>query len=70
MIEPFVHITGVASSSVLSIATKDLSVKHTPCIQTPPPPYAGPGPAAALLAVSMDDTATTTTLKFLHKVLK
>ena len=28
MIEPFVHITGVASSVVLSIATKDLSVKQ------------------------------------------
>ena len=65
------HLTGV----VLSISTKDLSVKqpinlHTPCLQTPPPPppYAGAGPAAALLAVSMDDTATTTTYLYTNTV--
>ena len=73
MIEPFVHITGVASSVVLSIATKDLSVKqpinlaYPPCLHLPPP-YAGAGPAAALLAVSMDDTATTTTYLYTNTV--
>ena len=42
MIEPFLHITGVASSVVLSIATKDLSVKqpinlaYPPCLHLPP----------------------------------
>ena len=55
MIEPFVHITGVASSVVLSIATKDLSVKQpinlAYPLPSPTPRYAGAGPAAALLAV-------------------
>ena len=74
MIEPFVHITGVASSVVLSIATKDLSVKqpinlaYPPAFTSPPPPYPGAGPAAALLAVSMDDTATTTTYLYTNTV--
>ena len=36
MIEPFVHITGVASSVVLSIATKDLSVKQSINLAYPP----------------------------------
>ena len=44
MIEPFVHITGVASSVVLSIATKDLSVKQPINLAYPPPLPSPPTP--------------------------
>ena len=65
------NITGVVLSVVLSFK-QPINLKqtqHTPGpALTDPPPYAGAGPAAALLAVSMDDTATTTTYLYTNTV--